>query len=391
MAPGPALARAHLYVSPRGRDANRRCARARPCRTIAYAARAAGAHDVVDVAPGSYRGGIVIDKDLTLVGRGRVIVDAAGHGRGFELVGQGAAGSTIAGFVVENATYEGILALRTARVTIADDVVRDNDRGVYARRLTGECAPQGFPEGGGSRASLPVSAADLRGGGCGEALHLASTSDSRVLDNIVRANTGGIYLTDESAPAAHDLVAGNRVTGNVLDCGITLASHSQRAVSPGGVPQPSVAGIYDNTIRDNIADDNGRSKPGTGILIAAAFPGSGAWDNRIVDNEASGNGLPGIALHSHTRRQLLDGTVISGNVVGRNGIGAAGSGPGDADAGVDQTVGILAWTDTGRLSRTRIEGNVVSDDYYGIWTEGAPHIRRRSNAYTDTRIDVWQR
>ncbi|HZU60653.1 MAG TPA: right-handed parallel beta-helix repeat-containing protein, partial [Solirubrobacteraceae bacterium] len=351
---------AHLYVSPKGSD-QAQCTRQQPCRTISRAVALAHPGDQVDVAAGIYTEEVRLTKRLELIGSHTPEIRAKGRARGILIQGAGAAGSLVRGFLVEGARYEGILALSTQRVTIAKNVVRHNDRGFFEKKFTGECAYNGQP---------PVAhTADLRAGGCGEAIHLASTSNSRVIGNLVTDNTGGIYLTDESGPASHNLVASNVVEQNPFDCGITLASHSRRTVSQQGRPLRAAGGVYDNTITHNIASLNGLRVPGAGVLVAAAYPGGAAYNNRIVANTINENGLPGVALHSHASRQYLDGNVILNNIVGRNALGSPSSGPGDGDGGVKRTTGILVWSWVTKITGTRIAGNRISHDYFGIWTK----------------------
>jgi parallel beta-helix repeat protein len=336
----------------------------------------------IDVATGSYPGPVRLTKRLTIRGFHLPTINALGYGRGILIRGARAAGSVVRGFIVKNATYEGILALRTKWVKIADNVVRHNDRGFSAPQLTGECKWNGEPPGTG----VVNGVADLRAGGCGEAIHLASSSYSRVLGNQVTGNTGGIYLTDESGPAAHNLIVGNRVVRNVWDCGVTLASHSRRAVTAAGRPRPQAGGVYDNTISGNVAERNGVRLAGAGILVAAAFPGGAAYGNRIIGNIVSGNGLPGVTLHSHNWHQDLNGNVIHDNVIGHNAV----SGPGDYDAGIHRTAGILVWSAKTRITRIHVSGNRISRNYFGIWTQHTPRLRRGANHYRHVRVPLSQ-
>lgn len=390
-----------LYVSARGSD-RAHCTRSSPCRSITRAVALAHAGEEVDVSSGSYPGEVVLNKRLTIRGLDSPIVNAHGDDRGILIQGASAAGSVVQGLVVENATYEGILALGTARVTIAHNVVRDNDRGFFVggpvaedtsyervHHFTGECKANGLPPG--SSGHPPgVEPVDLRAGGCGESLHLASTSYSRVVDNLVVDNIGGIYLTDESGPAAHNLIAGNTVRGNIYDCGITLASHSQKAATADGRPRPRLGGVYDNTITRNVSDGNGVRVPGAGILVAAAYPGAAAYGNRIIDNTVNDNGLPGIALHSHERHQDLNGNIILDNVVGRNALGGSHGGPGDGDAGIHQTAGILVWSAVVKITQIQVSGNRIDNNYFGIWTKNAPPVRRAANQYENVRVPLSQ-
>ncbi len=409
-----------LYLSPRGSD-RARCTQSSPCLSLSHAVAVSHVGEQINLAPGSYSGEVVITKRLTIRGFHSPILDARGHGRGIVILGPSAAGSVVRGVVVENATYEGILALGTKRVTIADDVVRQNDRGFFVRGLvppaenasyervfkpsaklptvadhvvrhsdpsafahhfTGECTANGQPPG--------PQAIDDRAGGCGEAVHLASTSDSRVVDNVVSDNIGGIYLTDESGPAAHNLILGNKILDNMYDCGITLASHSRRAAAADGRPRPRIGGVYDNTIKGNTADGNGVRVPGAGILVAAAFYGGAAYGNHVIGNTVDGNGLPGIALHSHNPHQDLNGNVIRNNVVGRNALGGAHGGPGDGDAGIHHTAGIVVWSWATRITRILVSGNRIGQNYYGIWTKNAPRLQLAANRYIHVRVPLSQ-
>ena len=419
---GSHQAPAHLYVSSRGSD-RANCTHARPCRSITHAVAVAHVGEQIDVGPGSYPGQVVLTKRLTIKGSHSPVVNARGHGRGILIQGAAAAGSVVQGLVVENATYEGILALGTTRVTIAHDVVRDNDRGFFVGRpvaenaiydgilahrakrvfaedvlpanartsfvhhFTGECKANGPPP---SVHSVDLRLVDERAGGCGESVHLASTSDSRVVDNLVIDNIGGIYLTDESGPAAHNLIAGNTVRDNVYDCGITLASHSRHAATSNGRPRPQAGGVYDNTITGNVSDHNGVRNPGAGILVAAAYPGGAAYGNRIIGNTVNDNGLPGVALHSHSLHQDLNGNVIRDNVVGLNAVGGSHGGPGDGDGGIHHTAGILVWSAATKITRLEVSGNRISQNHFGIWTKNTPRLRLAANQYRNVLVHLSQ-
>ena len=379
----------HLYVSPTGSDAGS-CTQAAPCLTIQHAVQVAASGDEIDVARGSYTGQVTITKPLTIKGQNKPVLDATGKGRGFLIKGSGAAGSAVEGMIITGATFEAILALDTSHVLIANNIAHHDDRGFFTGVKTGECAFNGQPRGinkQGTRGTI----ADDRSGGCGETLHLDSTSYSRVVHNDVYGDTGGIYLTDDFGPAAHNYVAHNVIKNNLYDCGITLASHSRHAVGKHNKLQPKIGGVYDNLITHNIADGNGTKKPGTGFLIGAAFSGGAAYDNRIIDNEARGNGLPGIALHSHDTHQNLNGNIVKGNTLGRNALGSPGGHPGDGDAGVTHTVGILVWSFITPLKGTVVSGNHIAHDYFGVWTEHVPAIKKSANSYSHVRVPLFQR
>jgi parallel beta-helix repeat protein len=377
------------YVARNGRDTSV-CDKADPCRTINRAIESAAGGDTIIVTTGTYRQGVIVDKRVAIVGRGRPVVDAKGRPNGFLLEGAAADGASVEGFRVERATFEGILARQTAYVTIAHNVVRGNDLGRNARHLVGECAAQ-QPASGPAPGPRQAVVADLRKGGCGEGLHLLATTNSRVIGNVVSGNAGGIYLTDDLGPTAHNLISHNQVSDNRVDCGITLASHSQHALSPAGAPQPSVGGIYDNVISANVADRNGLRRDGSGILLAAAFAGGGAYDNLVLNNTAVGNSHPGINIHSHARNQDLNGNVLVGNVIGRNAInGGPNGGPGDVGPGVTHTTGILIWSAFKPITGTVIVGNRITNNYFGVWTRLVIARDRAANIFRHVRFPVYQ-
>jgi len=359
-----------LYVSPRGRS-GAPCSRRAPCPTISAALQIARPGAKVIVEGGTYHEMVSIGKRVTLIGRGRPTIDAAGLENAIKLVGPGAAGSRVEGLIAEHAEMEGILALSTRDVTIARDIVRDNDQGAKAAHPVGECAPQG-----------PIP------GDCGEGLHLMGTSHARVIGNVVSGNSGGILLTDEPGPTAHNLIERNRVEGNLYDCGITMAGHSTKAISASGTTQPSLGGIYDNRVLDNIVDGNGVKGEGAGILLAVPAPGGGVYDNLIEGNTAKGNGMAGITIHSHAPGQDLNGNRLIDNKLTDDGIAGNHGGPGDVDAGIDQTVGITIFSAVAPIVKIVVRANTISDEHFGIWEKNAPPISATANRFRAVAIAV---
>jgi len=356
-----------LYVSPHGKDTNK-CTVKAPCKTIGRAVARARKGDTVSVARGTYAEDVNINKDISVVGVNGPIVNASGLNNGFLIDGAKAAGAAVRGFVVEKANFEGIFAEKTSRLTIANNSVRGNDLGAASKTPVGECAPQG-----------PVP------GDCGEGVHLMTVSNSHVTGNLVTGNVGGILLTDELGPTARNIVSKNRVLKNLYDCGITIAGHSTKAVSlTTGKPQPKLAGIYNNTISDNVSNDNGSKGEGAGILLAAAGPGAGVYDNVVQGNTANGNSLAGVTLHSHTPMQDLNGNKIIDNSVSNDGA------KGDAEFGESGTVGILVGSGVTKLSGIVITGNKISNVHYGIYTKNAPKVNNRANKFTNVAVPINQ-
>ena len=333
LAPGdPSLSRTAgpaLRVSTTGTDVGD-CTTT-PCRTINYAISQASAGDVISAAAGTYNESVGITKRLSLVGNDATI-DATGQSsppNGIVISGAAAQGTTVTGFTVQHAGLEGIFVVQTSRITIENNLVREND--TYGP-LNPLCVDQ--PDD------------------CGEAIHLQSVTNAIVRNNVVRDNVGGILLTDENGPTSGNTISDNTVLDNTLDCGITLASHWFSLQAPAA---PDVAGIYRNTVQHNISNGNGAA----GIGVFAGPPGAAAWGNTVVDNTAMNNGAGGIMIHSHTPLQFVDNNVIVNNTLSGNGI--------DTDNPIDDApTGISIFSAVIPIPSTVVAGNRVTGEHYGI-------------------------
>jgi parallel beta-helix repeat protein len=336
----PAVAGGALFVSASAGDDANPCTTEQPCRTIGRAVAMADDGSRVSVAPGTYAETVSIDKRLRLRGDDAVI-DATGKDNGIVVRGPSTAGTRIRGFTVENANAEGILADSTSDLGISHNEIRDNDRTPNVASPP-QCAAQG---------EVP--------GDCGEALHLMGVSYSRVVANDIHNNVGGILITDETGPSHGNLIARNVSRDNLEDCGITLPSHNPMATT-----DPSKAGVYDNTVVDNISQGNG----GAGVGMFAASPGTASYDNRVLGNRLSDNGEAGIAIHAHAPGENVAGNIIVANTVSGNGI--------DPDAGSVNPVGIaLLNADPATTPGEVIAANRISDEFWGVFINGTFAIR----------------
>lgn len=328
------------------------------CQSAAYASiqaaiLAAKPGATIVVCPGVYRTAVTIMKPVTLEGDHATIA-STGHGAGVTVV---ASGATVEGLTVTGAIGEGILVVGKPgrpimRVTIRNNLVEGNDRGNPNGRplktaAYRECAASG-----------PVP------GDCGEGIHLMVVAYSVVADNTVVGNAGGILLTDEFGPNDHNRIVGNAVLDNVLDCGITVASHSGAGFARGKLA-PTKGGIYDDTIEHNIVVGNGTVAGGAGVLLAAPLPGGAVYDNVVAFNTISGNGLSGVTVHSHVPGQNLNGNIIVHNTITTNNL------VGDMDFAphVDKMLTAVGVATVGPLSIT-IKDNRLVGDTYGVWHTG---------------------
>lgn len=360
--------RGTLTVSTKGFDVGN-CQR-HSCRTLGYALTQAHPNSTIIIFPGTYhesRNANVVTPGLNGLtikstrGAARTVIDASGNANGLLIE---ASGVSVTGLTVKNANLEGILAqpprsswpkkptsapANISHVTIVNNIVVHNDR-AYNTHLP----PQ---------AACPSSLTDPDD--CGEGLHLLGVSWSRVSGNNVSHNVGGILVSDGGlaptsvGPAAHNLIFRNRSTDNLFDCGITLPGHDPRAVATtgrnAGKPQPNLAGVYANTVINNVASRNGAA----GLLDATPYPGTGSYDNVFAGNTANGNGNSGFVLHSHAPLQAVSGIVVAGNRFGKNNL------VGDPDTGVKPTTGVMLLSVAVKVS-IKVDGNKISNNVNGI-------------------------
>ena len=339
-----------------------------PYSTIGAAVAAATAGSHIVVCPGTYHEGVTVTKPLSIEGI-HATVDATNQINGF-LLPAAAAGSSVEGFAIENATGEGVRAVSTSDVSIVGNRIENNDKGRTEPNSYEECtvtAQNPTPD-------------------CGEGVHLMGTSNSQIVANRIKDNSGGVLMTDETGPTNGNIVAHNQVLDNTADCGITLAGHNP-AAAPGGIPNPAAGGVYDNLIVDNVSVGNGILGQGGGVLLAAGIPigGGAVYDNTVRGNFLKGNGLAGVTVHNHFPGQDLNGNRIVGNRIGTNNL------DGDPDFGpvVDpSTTGIFVGT-AGNPMTITIKHNVIFSNEIGIFLTGPLNTENiHSNLFFNVTTDV---
>jgi Periplasmic copper-binding protein (NosD) len=364
-----------LYVSPHAasRAPDLSCSSAR-FRTIQSAVNAAGPGGIVVVCPGTYHEQVVIKKPVSLEGQ-RATIDEVGVTPAFQVhlpppfgtqtifaaVVMISSDIRFSGFTVTRAQGEGILAAGLGRVlygiSISDSSVAHNDLGfgVKSSRYF-ECAAQG---------QVP--------GDCGEGVHFTAVADSSITGSFIGYNSGGVLLSDDTGPTHGNLVAGNVVTGNSTDCGITVPGHNPGALNAKGQPQPTVAGVYDNAIRGNTVTNNGVKGEGAGVLFANATAGTASYDNLVENNYIAGNGLSGVTMHAHTIKpgqfEDLSGNNVISNFIGKNNLDGD---PLDFPASPKdtKTTGVLVFSGGAHITLT-ITLNKIADNAIGIWLSKA--------------------
>ena len=148
----------------------------------------------------------------------------------------------------------------------------------------------------------------------------------------------------------------------------------QRGRLVNGHLQPTVAGVFDNVIRQNIVDGNGTKGFGAGIGMFGPFPGTAVYNNTIEQNVAEGNGLGGVAFHAHNLMpgmQYMSGNRVIQNSFGKNNVAGdqldtdfPGSNPPGA---LTATSAVVIYSASTSVSIT-IARNLISNNTNGIWT-----------------------
>jgi nitrous oxidase accessory protein NosD len=364
-----------LYVAHGGKSG----ATDRSCKTAAYskvqsAIDAAHPGATVVVCPGTYTEDVIISKSLTLSGKQGAVIHGSKKANGkCDQLGQSGPGKapclaaitiksshvTVEYLKVTGAIGEGVLATGSLKhgsisdVTIIHNHVVGNNLGGIPPTTTSpypECVEVG---------QIP--------GDCGEGIHLMGVYKSLISENVVSNNQGGVLLTDEFGPTHDNVIEHNVITKNPYDCGVTAPGHNPNALNSSGTPQPSVAGVYHNVIRDNQITNNGLKGEGAGVLFANAGPGTASYDNLVTGNTISGNELSGVTMHAHTlgsgQFEDLSGNRIVHNTIGTNNTGGDSL---DGTTSDPKTTGILVFSGTVPV-HVEIAHNTIHDDHYGIW------------------------
>jgi Right handed beta helix region len=280
--------------------------------SINDAVAAAKPGGTINVAAGTYKEDVVIDRPLSLVGAGpnKTIIDATGLSNAIYIDGldnPGLHSVSVSGFTLENANFEGLLVTNASYISISNNKMLDNNNSLSVD--TGTCP--GIPD------FEPGEQMD-----CGEGMHIMGVSYSTFSNNTSAGNSGGFLISDDTGETHDNLITGNYIHDNGYACGIVLASH-QPAI---GSTAPH-HGIVHNTISNNRSIHNGAAIPGAGAGVGLFSNGTGLGTNTgniIINNVLKDNGLPGVALHTHVGPNFgapadnLNNNSIIGNTISGN-------------------------------------------------------------------------
>ncbi len=347
-----------LKISTTGTDSGN--CQSTPCATLGFALAHAAAGDTILVEPGTYLvsanpsgeatvpaalSGLTIESDSSSAGTAaNTIFNAAGAIYGLQV---NANNVTVNGLTFENSGAAGIFvtppssATQPASVsgdTIENDIVNNTDQCALHPSATG-CA------------------AAIGAGDYGESVWLLSVANSTLKGTTIENGlTGGLLVSDEMGPVHGNTIKGNRVVNNALGCGITLAAHNQSAFP---APDPTVGGVYNNLVEDNISSNNGAT--GIGLFNAA-------YDNTLKGNTLEGNGEPGVVLNPTFPLGDVNGNTITGNTIGVNSLhDGPGGAPGNHNAHSTQTIGLIVVGAGVPVTGTVISNNTITGNYFGIY------------------------
>jgi hypothetical protein len=345
--------------------------------TITKAVTVASSGDVIVVAAGEYDEAVKIGKRLSLIGAGAgaSTIDATNLSNGVYIDGRdhpGLNSVVISGFTIENANFEGILVTNASNVTIRDNSVLHNDLNLDVKAMM--CVDQ------------PTFETD-EGDDCGEGIHIMGVNHSIIANNIDEHNSGGILLSDDTGQTHNNLVTGNLVEDNALDCGITLASHA-----PARGSSAPHHGVVHNTIAGNSSIHNGYEVPGAGAGVGIFSDGTGPGlnsGNVVIHNKLMNNGIPGVAFHSHVgpatgaKPDDLSDNMIVGNLI-------SGNGADTMDTATPGTTGINVNSGEGAspILGTVIEGNIIENEDIAIAVNTPAQVNAHINNLINKSIGV---
>jgi nitrous oxidase accessory protein len=264
-----------------------------PFGSISAALDAAAAGDTVRVGPGLYREQLKVERPVTLVGRGRPVVDAGGRGH----VVEASAGITIRGFHLRNSgkrvdTEHAGIMVRDARAAVEDNRITDVLYGVYLKNAGGSLVRDNHIRG-----------KDLPPPRRGDGIRLWYSSDTRILDNRVdRTRDVVVYFSNGLS------IRGNVITDGRYGLHYMYSDNNEFRHNYFARNQVGAFIMYSADVRleQNVfADSRGSSGMGIGLKDADRIV---AEDNLIVQNESGiyfDNSPRAAAVTNHIRDNLF--------------------------------------------------------------------------------------
>ena len=177
-----------LNVSPQG-----------PFYSPTEAIAAARAGDTIEIGPGIYNGNLVLDRTVSLIGRGAPVIHGTGEGSVITVAAEGCA---IQGLVVEHsgtmlASEDSGILLRSNRNRVEENELRDILFGIYLYHANDNLIRNNRITG---RSYLDL-------GGRGSGIHIWNSERNVLAGNIITQVRDGMYLQN----TYHSVIRGNRI------------------------------------------------------------------------------------------------------------------------------------------------------------------------------------
>ncbi len=340
---------------------------------------AAAPDDIVIVEGGIFRGPVVINKPISLIGHGWPVIDGGGQG---DVVTVAADDVVVSGFVVRNSSKDlsrepaDIKVRHADRVKIKGNRLQDAHFGIHVTRSK-ESVFEGNVIDTGGRIAI-----ERRGHG----IYLWEVSRSTVHGNTVRNAADGIHLefSDSNGVGANDVrqsryalhlmyAHGNRIIGNTfrdnLSGAVLMFSHdllvkdNELSSNRKGATGAGML-IKDD---DNLFVEGNRVLRNTyGMMVEGSPQSAGAtaiFRRNVVALNDAGLGLMSNAPITFVENAMIDNTVqvraLGGDLTSRALSGHGGPSAGGAGGGVPHGI---AWSSAGY-------GNYWSD-YRGYDADG---------------------
>jgi nitrous oxidase accessory protein len=258
--------------------------------------------DVVDLAAGTYVGGVVIDKPLTLIGHDWPVIDSNGAGTVIEVT---APDVTIQNLIIRNSgasldREDSGISVLEPRVTIRDNRFEDVLFGIFLRT-----SPDSLI------ANNVVGSKDIFIANRGDGIRLWESAGTTVEGNVIEGGRDTVFWFTDNVVVRNNQVSGGRYGLHFMySDGAVVEENILNSNSVGAFMMYS----YDVTIRNNVmAGNTGPSGYGLGLKDMDDFVLTG---NRFVSNRV------GIYLDNSPSAAGSEGW-IQDNLVAYNQIGAS--------------------------------------------------------------------
>ncbi|MEA1865918.1 MAG: NosD domain-containing protein [Euryarchaeota archaeon] len=360
--------------------------------TIQGAVDASSAGDTIEVASGTYRENVDVDKRVTLIGDGADVVTVRAADAGDHVFEVTADYVSISGFMATGATggcVSGIDASGIHLNGVDHCNISDNDA---SGNRDGIC-----PYYGSSNNTLTSNTAS---GNYLHGIYLRGSSNNTLASNIASGNRDGIHLSD----SGNNTLQGNTMSGNMYNFGVLggpsilsdytqnidvsntvegkpiyywVDQHDKQIMGDAGfvaaVNSTNIT-VKDLTLTNNIQ----------GVLFACTEKSRienvsasdnrwsiylrGSSNNTLTSNTATGNDLCGIFLYDSSNNNTLTSSNASGNHIGIYLCGSSDNTLTSNDASGNDYRGICLG---GSSDNTLTSNDASGNDLYGIRLSGS--------------------